>query len=439
MNNAKDSKDILIVLSQYVPLQNPNVYRWQAIAEYWQNKGFQIHVITTSRQGSPAFEVINGVKVYREGHNTLYDWLQSKLGSTSKRNEVSSLGVVSKPSFFRRSIERVLNATYRKRYWPDGSFMWIKPALKRIDKEFQTKELNVVLSVGLPFSAHIIGRTLKEKESSLHWLMDIEDPFCYSKELWVNNFKRYDSKNIEEEKKAFELADSVSLTNNRARERYLELFPKAASKSVVIPPLHTLPTNFKKERSEKSGNKKMVFVGSFYENVRNPKFYLELIQHMRDHNSKEYMGWDFEFYGQQNPWTLSIFETFKSVKRIKIFGLKTRSEVFNVLKNADIIVNISNRTDYHLPSKLVDYIWSGKPIINFFTAAKDQSKSFLSDYPMVCNLQEQNEFSEKVYEQFISFIRESENKALDQNQIDDLLSDYQLEVISKRYLDLFKY
>ncbi len=430
MSLNKDIKEIVIVLAQYYPSLNPNVYRWQAIAEYWVKQGKKITIITTERRGSETLEKHNGVEVLRSGYHTLNDWFQNKWGSKERRNELGKQNTT--PSKFRKIIEEILDKTYRKRYWPDGSYKWIEKGVKLLNSKIEESKPDLIISVGLPFSAHLIARRIKERYNDIQWIMDIEDPFSYSKEFWVNNFERYEEKNIREEKRAFKLAEAISVTNPRAKEKYLELFNDYESKIGVIPPLLNVPKNIPRKRNENEDKKQIVFIGSFYKNVRSPRSLLELIIRLSRTHPEIYESCEFKFYGQQNPWSSEIFQSFKSLKQVQLMGLVSRPEVFSILQSADLIINISNHTDYHLPSKLVDYMWAKKPILNLYSLDNDQSKQFLGSHIGVTNVQV-NTIDED--DLFIDCL-ERLSTTLSDNGSSASLEEYSVENISNQYLKL---
>jgi hypothetical protein len=50
------------------------------------------------------------------------------------------------------------------------------------------------------------------------------------------------------------------------------------------------------------------------------------------------------------------------------------------MKRADFLVNCGNITDYQLPSKIYEYMGTGKPIINFILNLRDASLQAMKDY-----------------------------------------------------------
>ena len=236
----RSTLNILVIISQYHPAQTPNTLRWTPLIEELILRGHHVSILTTKRRGWPDKDERSDVTTYRAGYNTLLDRLYDLLNKKARRNETGTRGA-SGGGILSGLIQRLVDKTWRKTYWPDGSKLFLKPGLKMGRDIIRDEKIDRVISVGLPFTAHLIGQGLKAAEPKLHWHMDIQDPFCYSKEFWVNNFDKYADKNVSAERSAFVTCDSASVTNPVAREKYMELFPEQAHKLSVVPPLFALP------------------------------------------------------------------------------------------------------------------------------------------------------------------------------------------------------
>ena len=85
---------ILLLLTHYHPVMNPNVFRWSAIAAHWVQAGHYLHVVCASHPERPKVENMKGVVVHRTGYATLMDWVYYWLPSRKRRHEA---GTVSRP------------------------------------------------------------------------------------------------------------------------------------------------------------------------------------------------------------------------------------------------------------------------------------------------------------------------------------------------------
>ena len=103
------------------------------------------------------------------------------------------------------------------------------------------------------------------------------------------------------------------------------------------------------------------------------------------------------------------------------------------LHEASVLINIGNKSSYQLPSKVVEYVSSGKPILNISQVERDSSMAFLQSYPAVLNLRDRGnlnieESSEALFRFLISL-----PEPLKPVEIDQLLSSFQIEAITAKY------
>jgi len=369
--------NILLIITPYHPAQTPNTLRWQPLVAEFVRRGHQVSILTTKRRGYS--DIDSDVIVHRAGYHTLQDRVYEWGPKQSRRHEVGSAPPKSGLKQF--ILQSIANRFWRKRYWPDGSALFLKPGIKRGKSLLSSNNFSHIISVGLPFTSHLIAHALKRHQPDLHWHMDIQDPFCYSREFRVNNYSRYKEKNIKAEAEAFESADTISITNDKAKNKYIDLFPKQRHKISVIPPLW-----YRSEAEETydmilfSQKKHLGYFGSFYENVRSPKPFLELLSYMHTQDAKLMDRVQFHFIGQMDRVSMEIIQRFPELSSYFVFhGFKNRAETISAMEQVDILLNFGNSTDYHLPSKVVDYLAINKPILNLATIAEDSTAIFFSD------------------------------------------------------------
>jgi len=376
--------NILVIISQFHPAQTPNTLRWMPLIQEMLRRGHLVSVLTTKRRGRPDVEKVDGITIYRAGYNTLLDRLYDLTNRKSRRNETGSS--VGSPGLLASILQRVADKTWRKRYWPDGSKLFLKPGIKQGETIIQEKNIDRVISVGLPFTAHLIGQAIKETNPTVWWQMDVQDPFCYSKEFWVNNYDRYADKNVEAEKKAFSICDKVTVTNAVAQARYAELFPLHTAKIEVTTPLFAFPDIVESDENKfykmhlYARKTHLTYAGSFYNGVRSIEPFLKFLTYMLEQEPSLFNEIQFHFVGQMDAGTMKLIDAYPDVRRwFVLHGFKNRDQTMAALQQTDFVMNFGNSTDYHLPSKVVDYLYLNKPLVNFVSIDNDSTKAFLAD------------------------------------------------------------
>lgn len=430
---------ILLVLVQYYPIRNPNVYRWAAIGEYWTQQGHEVHVLCTLRAGEPKESIKNDIIIHRAGHATLLDWTYNLLGAKKRRGEVR-LQTARKPTLGRHLLEKIVDLTWRNFYWPDGSCLWYFAGKKRALQLQKQYNFDAIISVSLPFTANLIAMAVKKKYPTIRWLMDIEDPFAISEEFWVNNFKLYRQKNFQAERKALENADAVSVTVETVRKIYEQTFPELnlTKKMRVTPPVINPTQSIQKPDLKLFAKDKIhiAYFGTFYEKVRMPDAFLAILSQLLQQFPDLQTCLQIHFFGEIPVKAWTVFEKYLSVSsQLQFHGLVAREVVAAAMKQADFLLNIGNTTNYHLPSKSAEYLQSGKPIINVCQNPEDTFAAFMRDYPLICNLSSQISPAENAAS-FHHFLKESTGKQVHVEVIEKLVQPYTLEAIANAYFQL---
>ncbi len=374
------NKKILLILSQFHPSVTPNVFRWQRICEEFVKQGNSITILTTKSTNTPNDYFSDDLRIIRTGHNTLMDLWQYYTSTKNKRSEYGSVN--KKPSWIRSCLEFIINQTWRKIYWPDGTALWYFPAKSKIKNLFKEESFDVVISVGLPFTAHLLGKFCKLNSKRCIWIMDIEDPFCYSDEFWVNNFSLYKKLNIRKEKECFQFADHISVTNQSALDKYMEYFSFAKSKIEVIPPLLNedhYDGDYKINLDPNECN--LGYFGSFYLNVREPQRLVNFLKKVKNADPLFFSKLKIYIAGQLSPkHAYYFFNIEPEIKdKIVLIGFINQRDIHYLMKRMHSLINIGNTTSYHLPSKIVDYLASRRPIINLITTPKDSVKQMIGE------------------------------------------------------------
>lgn len=431
---------ILIILTQYYPMLNPNVYRWSAIAEHWVEQGHEVHILCTKRNNTLNESIMNGVQVHRTGYATLLDWAYNLLEIRQRRAEINE-GKLQKQSLFRRVLEWLVDHTWRMLYWPDGSCLWYFPGKKRALQLQKLYSFDIIISVSLPFTANLIAAVIKKQFPDVKWILDIEDPFAISEEFWVNNFKIYRKKNFRAEARLLGLADAVSVTVHSAKKAYLQYFPNINldKKIKIIPPIinnfqyieHPLLEFISKNKIH------LAYFGTFYDNVRMPDVFLLLLRELFIQFPELKRQLQVHFFGEIPTKAQIIFNQFNDVKENLIFhGLVARSIVAAAIQQTDFLINIGNTTNYHLPSKSAEYLSSGKPIINICQHPEDTFQDFMQDYPLICNLSVYHKNWSELSNQMDLFIRENQDKSVSPSLTQQLVQPYTTVNIADSYLKM---
>lgn len=420
---------LLLISYSYTPVITPRSFRWSAIADQWVKQGHTIDVISAMAPGSSKCETLNGVSVYRAGIG-ISEVVRSRIvkqpptlpSSGSNFNEVGYVAL---------KLKRLHDCTWRRIYWPDYACLWYFPAINLAFSLLKKFHYDALISVSNPFTGHLVGLRIKKRFTLLPWLVDIGDPFCFAELTPSNNQIIFKHLNLAVEGKVLGRAEVISVTTQGTLDRYVDTFPDCIGKIHVIPPLLSLPdASLSYDLQESDPKVKLVFVGTLYRSIRNPDFLLKLFIKLL--SSRISRNIELHFWGGINDCGNS-FTSYNHLIGTKIFlhDKVSRMDIFTVIQNANVLVNIGNSTPYQLPSKLVEYINTRKPILNLIKISEDSSKEFLSRYPATLSIIEDQYPTSDDVERLVQFIEKP--PVISKTLIEDWISSFRVATVAGKY------
>lgn len=378
----------LIITYFYAPNISARAFRWSALAERWAAQGHHVDVVCGWEPGLAHEETLRGCRVYRV-NSMLTEKLRGSLKSADSRGKVQLSGE-NRPLSYQwlkgkvaAAARWVYHHVYKNLHWPDGGALWRSPALRKALALAENTPYDTLITVSPHFSGHLVGLALHRRFPNLLWLVDIGDPFSFLDVEPPNNRLLYAALNRHTERNVFRHADVISVTTQLTRESYVNIFAESVSKIHVIPPLLSLPeiTHVEGESLFPRDNKiRLVFAGILYVNIRPPDFLLRLFAALLQTSLAERL--ELHFFGDTRQ-AHTRFQAFGGLLNQKIFlhGMVNREQVAQAMSEANVLVNIGNKTPYQLPSKVVEYAYTGKPILNLAQIKNDSSEDFFKEYP----------------------------------------------------------
>lgn len=360
---------ILIIIHSYKPELTPRAFRWTAIAQYFSAQGHKVDVVCARSPDVAAHEFIAGVEVHRV--RDLLIQRPSGLATGKARNA---------PLLY-RLVRWVYKHTWRKLYWPDSACGWFFPSMRLAFMLLKRSQYDRLITVSHPFTGHLVGLALKRRYPNLHWLVDMGDPFCLMEDPSPNNTALYRRLNQRIDHAVLRGADVVSVTTTGTRAAYAARFPDTAAKIYVVPPMLTLHTEISPGTyKQKGASLQLVYVGTLYRNLRSPVPLLELFERLVLLLSGIHM--ELHFLGHIND-CADLFSRYDHWigSHIFIHGVVSRERAQEHMEAADVLINLGNRSSTQLPSKVIEYVAMGKPILNLVSIEEDSSAGILASYP----------------------------------------------------------
>lgn len=324
-----NKKKILIVSRSFYPENSPRSFRTTELVKEFCRQGHDVTLYTIQND---AFHL----PLAKEYGFTLKDLGKLKFGSIRvPKNRIGSL--------LARAWSRALLMFFE---YPDIQLTFkIKKALKK------ESGYDLLISIAVPHMVHwgVAWSRSKKHPIAKTWVADCGDAYL-SVSVHDSFDKLFYFKYLE--KWFCRKADFISIPQLSTKEHY---FPEFHHKLVEI------PQGFKFEDVQvvKEQNNKVptfAFAGVFMRITRNPT------------NLVEYLlktGKDFKFIVFTRTPELLLPYRERLGEKLEIRDYIPRLELLKELSKCDFVINIGYDPSNHIPSKLIDYQLTGRPVLCF--------------------------------------------------------------------------
>jgi len=347
MNDFMAPKSIILVSSAFYPDISPRSFRATELAKEFSRQGHRVVVLTKYR----TFNYTDFLNKYSV---TLKMWRKSvfPMVPVFKSPILSVIG---------RVLTRILSLLFE---YPDiGEMYGIGKCLKKMSG------FDLLISFAVPFPVHWAVARARSSMSPIAkiWIADCGDPFMFAR---LDSFRKPFYFKIAEK----HFCRSCNYLSVPFKEMKDQFYPEFRTKIQVIPQGFNLEEIELCENKKASKNPVFIFAGSIIPGKRDLKLFLDFL-------CSSSLDFLFIVYSNQRPW----FEDYKSClnNKLEIRDYIDRLSLINEMSKADFLVNVDTILDDQsnkeaVPSKLVDYALSGRPILNLSSAVLD--KQLVSDF-----------------------------------------------------------
>ena len=325
-----EKKKILIVSRSFYPMNSPRAFRTTELLKEFARQGHDVTLITTKNEEVHSeFERKYGV--------TIKDLGQLKFPPVNLNGSTKSWRLI------KRAVRRGLLQFFE---YPDIELIWkVKKALKK------ESSYDLLISIAVPHPVHWGVSLARSRENPIAgtWAADCGDPYMG---LTLDSFRKlFYFKHIE--KYFCRKADYITVPFEGAREGY---YPEFHEKIKIIPQgFNFREVEIDQDMYQPNPVPTFAYAGGLVPGGRDPKKFLSyLVQQNRDYHFILYT----KSRGLVEPW-LS-----KGKGKIEIRDYIPRKELLKVLSQMDFLVNFDNETPLQMPSKLIDYYLTGRPVLS---------------------------------------------------------------------------
>jgi glycosyltransferase involved in cell wall biosynthesis len=269
--------------------------------------------------------------------------------------------VVRVPSLEERGIFRALwRVAPRLKGRPDEKWVWIRPATNAALALAASTRFDAIATFAQPWSDHLVGRRLR-RALKLPWIAHFSDP-------WVDSpyhFPRWQRRVwTPMERAVVEEADALVFVNAQTADRVMRKYPAEWRRKAHVVPhgydVDMLPAAVDAPRVD--GALRLVYTGRFYAGWRTPEPLLRAVAAVVTDDQAPI---EIVFAGTTDASAVQLASTLGLADRVTFRGRLSWADSMRLAMSADALLVIDAPSDVNLflPSKLVEYLPIGKPIL----------------------------------------------------------------------------
>ena len=361
-----DAKRLLLVTGTYSPYINANTNCVGKIVPALQQAGFSVSVLTLAyEKGLPEVEEKDGCTIYRAAVPEI-----AAIDRALYQNPRLNAGVL-----------RIARGVIGKTAYAYTDLL----KKRRIRKVFARTGGNFsrILSVINPVDAHDFAcqcKTGKEK-----WILYYLDSYVFNEAL-SGSPKRRMARERRWARKADGVIHSAGMREENARHGY-DPFGALPQIDVPLPNFEIRESDFVGQVRHDGADRIILrYTGMFYSNIRRPD---ELLRFLDTLDPDRYT---VEFYGPCCDYMRMHFQ--KMPLCLHLMGTVSTQQCRDLTAAADVLLNVGNTAANQVPSKVFEYIASGKPILNFYTNELEPGLAYLRRYPCALNVRTADEVTQ---------------------------------------------
>lgn len=378
----------------------------EAVMKELNTQGYKVICITNQEYKSTKSEMNDGIFIRRIKPRLTYrlkTWCDNHTGIMSI--------LISKLSFVLNKIKLFLSVLS----WPLISPLYTFRFYKEAKKIYDNEGYDCIISTYTQIDTIIAGYFIKKRNPEVKFVPYFLDslsggvgPKIFSKEWTIK-------RGLEWEKKLLKRANKIIVmkSSQKHHEKFSVLQEYYSKIRYLDIPL-IIMNNSELARTNiiDHDNINLVYIGSIPYHIRNPEYILEVFKRL---NLKKCT---FTIIG-----TNTCPEIIKNAKdncvknQIKVIKSISHPEAMKVLRDADILINIGNNISTMVPSKIFEYMSTGKPIISTYPIEDEPSLAYLDNYRLSLLLDEKRGNIQNDVSRVETFIESSKGKKVDFDEL----------------------
>ena len=356
-------RKILIVSYLFPPMGGIGVQRALSLAKYLPRCDYEVHVLKASNAGGPVRDpallrqVPAGVTVHEAFTPEVPFALRQKLWSrlAGRNAKTGPAQAQSQPEW-----KRLVKLGVSRLICPEPEILWVPFALRKARRIIRRHGIEFVLVTVPPFSALVVGTTLKKEFPSLRLISDFRDEWLsfYLKDFdfQSNAHTRRRAEAIERE--SIEASDLVVAVNQSSRNEIRNRYPGQPEGKFVVVSNGYDPEIFTDfvPRTNQSSRMLVTHVGTVYKTA-SPRFYLDAADTLP---AEMLASMETRFVGRIAETERPLLENRRG--KVALLEFLPQAQALKYMEDTDYLL-LTMTNDISVPGKLFEYIATGKTVL----------------------------------------------------------------------------
>ena len=370
-------KRLLIIVGDYLPNPSPNSNCLEKILECLPE--WEITILTSYFDKMlPDKETIGNITILR-----VFDWIKAWY-----KKEWNHL------RFAEKEVKKIVNYIISRFSFPDNKVVYRITGKKYI---FQIKDqfFDVVISIGLPFTDHVLAEKYYQLNKKTQWIVYMLDPYSDNKNIIKKGIIYRIFAQRAEDRILNRCSAIIAVFGIKINERFQDKLYRTGI-PLLVPKVKN--DNLKEDKIG-------IFYGGLIKGIREPEDVLRILQEVK----KLYPEYCFYFFTKINGYFSNLLKKYSEVEHvITLHDYVSKNELEDIVARSEILINIGNIVSNQVPSKIFEYISWRKPILHFYSIDNDSSIPYLENYPNVCIIDTRKD-KKKSAEEIKSFLLSKHN------------------------------
>lgn len=368
-------KNILFILGDFYPRPTANGICVNEVINECRKQGYNVFCLANKQYGSRSGKLDNGVQIEFVRMPVAY-YLLDRQQVTKNKVLRKVFSLACKVSNAVLCLMRIPNFPIQKNH--------VNRYCKAANKIIKENHIDIIVGENTPANCAYAGAILKKEHPEITYVSYFLDPLYGAIQHRLLGKKKSDQRTRSIEQEIITESDLVIMQNEHRKHFRSYLSEDKAKKTVYLGvPLISdrgcngaLQAEAKREGSAEK--KKILYAGNLSTVIRDPTFILNCFRYVRNAELVMYVP-------NQEAWLHKLVE---GNPNVQLHGKVPHSEIAAQMKKMDAFLNIGNSIRDQAPSKIMEYISYGKPIITTYREDYDTSLKYVKDYPHCLALDE---------------------------------------------------